>query len=282
MGTYHKYLDFLDHCDHDIGDRHSRGDGLVSEITLLSEFIASTLAIDSSENYDKKKDSTAVSSVQCLECYYYLGPDVNNFDIVLLDDFPVEMVKKYIQYFINNKNCGCAYTEIIKYVYKYWDNNKIKTEVDEIKKILADIANTNPVDYNNILTNCANPEYHYRRYHIFYPLLENYEELILKLVSFTYLSNAQDYLLDGIYLMDSSKLKHFYKKLLVALEENLEHPKRHCFNPWRTESRAFSQNIKIIKKLKDTENYDLLTDEDLKEYLIKHKQIAKIINNLIN
>ena len=199
-----------------------------------------------------------------------------NYFCIILDYFPKDFVIEIINRFINERIYNyLVYEEVKKYLYSHWNDNIVKEQVDKIKNILIETSNFTKDEYYDILHNYNNPKYnhekHYKYYvcwlYCFYPLLDNYEDLILKLVNLVYLDDGQDELLDGLLKMPSKKLVNFYNHFLlnVCKSKNAINQDK-CFNIWSIATGAYQQNIEIIKKLKFEENYNILEDELLYDF----------------
>lgn len=197
----------------------------------------------------------------------------NNKKIVLFDAFPLEFVKRIIQLFIDNRIYNeLLYNEVKKFVYSHWNDEICQDLIKQITDILTETANFSRETYRDIFW-CKHPTYksHCKYYvfwlYCFYPMLDNYEDLILKLVNLVFLDDAQDQLLYGIYDIESKKLLPFYKKFLLTVWKS-----KNCINDsecfdWRSiGTGALFQNAKICNKLKKELNWDIFTDPDFEEF----------------
>lgn len=292
MNFYDKFLDFVNNFPKKIGDKVNEYQ-TVDDMYLLTEFILNVHQIYETFDWNIENDEIRKMYLEDYQLRQYhknveRQNDINfekklgNFNIVIFDDFPIEEVKDLLQHFIDNRIYNQPiWMELVKFVYKHWNDDIIKNQVDEIKDTLIEVTNMSNVEYADILTNVKNPKYngkkHYVYYvfwlYIFYPLFDNCEELLLKLVSIVYIDDAQDGLLDGLFYMDSNKLVKFYNKFLIAVHNSDKTQDiskfyfgRRCFELWSTGTGAFTQNVNIIKKLKNDIGYDIFTDELLLDF----------------
>ena len=201
--------------------------------------------------------------------------------------YPSELLLKLIQMSFETREHPGSYVniEIVKYIYSIWDKSDNSDElskwINTIKNHLIETANMNSDEYYDILENPKNPRYnqskHYIYYtwwlYVYYPLIQDGEELILKLIDFAYLDDAQDMLMYGIYQMKPSRLNIFMKKFLIKLWDqynelhNMGTRKLNpCFNIWSNGTGAWSQIIDILKKLYRA-GYNLLENPELNKIL---------------
>lgn len=215
-----------------------------------------------------------------------------NYEIeqcIIFDKFPIDFVKEIINRFINGRIYNCiVYEEVKKFLYKHWNDEIIVPEVEKITKILIEVANFTRDDYCDIMRNPKNPRFNAEKHYVyyvfwlycFYPMLDNYEELIIKLINLVYLDDAQDELLNGLLHISSEKLVNFYNKFLINVSESRNAINNsHCFDLWSTGTGAYFQNIEIIKKLKSELKYDIFNDPCLENFWINEyngSQIARI------
>lgn len=214
---------------------------------------------------------------------------IENFSIVLFDCFPVELVEQIIQLFIDNRIYNhYVYPEVKKYLYLHWKDNKVPNQVKQITNILIETANFTKEEYADIITNFENPRYNKNKHYVyyvfwlycFYPLVENYEELLLKLVNLVHLEDAQDELMDGLFRIESKKLLPFYKKFLIAVWKSNNYRNDQCFDLFSYGTGAIQENAQIMKKLKDELGWDVFNEPELKEFWNDKEnsnQISKLI-----
>jgi hypothetical protein len=201
---------------------------------------------------------------------------VKNYSIIIFDYFPIELVKQIIQIFIDN----CVYNDIIyveikKYLWVYWNEEKISDITNQITSILINTANLSKDEYVKILNDYipGTDQKKYSKYYLFwlyffYPLIPGYEELVIKLVNLVYLNDAQDELMDGISRIESNELLPFYKKFIVGVWKSSNVYGTICFDLFGGGTGSFSQNVRVIKKLKEDLNWDIFSDPDLQEFWI--------------
>jgi hypothetical protein len=98
--------------------------------------------------------------------------------------------------------------------------------------------------------------------------LDNYEELIFKLVNLIHLNDAQDELMYGIYQINAPTLLPFYKKFIINVlnSANNHSCNRPCFPLFDSGTGSHWQQLLIIKKLKNELNWNMFEDKELMEY----------------
>jgi hypothetical protein len=146
--------------------------------------------------------------------------------------------------------------------------------VKQITDILIETANFTKEEYEDIMTNSKNPRYNREKHYVyyvfwlycFYPLVENYEELLLKLVNLVHLEDAQDELMDGLFRIESDKLLPFYKKFLIAVWKSNNYRNDNCFSLFSYGTGSIRENAKIMEKLKDELDWDVFSDPELQEF----------------
>jgi hypothetical protein len=201
---------------------------------------------------------------------------LENYSVIIFDYFPIEIVKKIIQYYVDNKIYNSYINiEIKKFLYSHWKDDLVKDIVQQITDILIETANFTKEEYLDIMSNPKNQRYNFKKHYIyyvfwlyfFYPLIEGYEELIIKLVNIVHLEDAQDELLNGIELIESTKLLVFYKKFILEVWKSCNYRGTMCFDLFNTATGSFGQNVRIIKKLKKDLGWNIFTDDDLQDFL---------------
>lgn len=210
----------------------------IKDIEVLEEFLSGAYAPDS---YEEK---------------YY------NLKYQVMGDFPVGIIDGLLDdYYNDQKICYTKWIqiELVKYIYGIWKEkeHKLYPWVERIRGHLVETANLSQEELRDIMYNPKNPKYHKRNHHryytwwlyVFYPLLEDAETLMLKLIKIASLEDAQDMFLDGIYLMEPDRLYAFMKKLLPALYE--KNYMDMCFDPLCSSTRALYQLKRITGKLND-------------------------------
>jgi hypothetical protein len=197
----------------------------------------------------------------------------------ILRDFPTSFIREIMEVNFNSRRVcykDFLHIELVKYTYHIWNDrsHELYDIVDRISSHLVEVANMSSEQYYDILHNKDNQKYdsgkHYMYYtwwlYAYYPLLEDGEELILKLIKFAYLEDAQDMLMYGIYQMEHCRLFNFTKKFMVALDEASK-VGRGCFDLFTSGTGATGQFKRIIDKLKERD-YDILNDKEI-EYLYR-------------
>lgn len=291
MSLYEEYIDFLNCSHHEIGDRHPNGDGLITEMTLISEYFAYVHSEYITDVYDKQKDITKNGCIKCLENYYYLGKTYDDYDFVILENFPEREIKLLINHFINDFTYNNVYIEVVKYLYKNWNNKIFQKEIREIEKFLTEFGNMTEKQYDDIVHNRPNNENIYTNndvrklqwLSVFYPLINNWENIVLNLIKKTHLFRNKYWLLEGLFNTKPNKLKIIYKEILLNLNKykNDQNKINYYFNLWTPHYSILLQNCKIIKKINSIPNYDIFSDEDLKEYWSSnHDKLENIIEIL--
>lgn len=146
------------------------------------------------------------------------------------------------------------YIEVVKYFYSIWnspDNDpRFQSIINIISKHLIETSNLTSQEYNQKLNerNAGDIKGVSFRYYtwwlyVFYPLLPNANQLILKLMEIVYLDDAQDSLLYGIYQMKKEQLIDFFPYFLHHLNTF------RCFDPNSTGTGAKKQMELIRKKI---------------------------------
>ena len=237
------------------------------------------------KNIDYQKMSEKEIKTREIQNHYKYKHGLNNYSVILFNHFPVDFVKQVIQIFIDNRIYNdIIYTEIKKFLYANWKNETIKDVVDQITNILVETANFTKEEYKDIMTNSSNPRYNFKKHYsyyvfwlyCFYPLIDGYQDLILKLVNIVYLDDAQDELMDGILKINSVELLPFYKKFIITVWKSCNYRYRQCFDLFFSATGAFSQNIDIIKKLKKDLTWDIFSDSELQEFWTHNDNIDLI------
>ncbi|XWV24997.1 putative ORFan [Tupanvirus deep ocean] len=262
------------------------------EIYLLQHFLFEIYEYDYSYNSNQyfgiepnTEPNHKNKEVQYFEKYYDL-----NFNI--LRCFPKEYVLELLEKNFEDRSIcynNLVHIELVKYTYHIWNNyvgkecsdftypeNEFCKLINKINDHLFEVANMDEKEYYDILRNDENPRFDRKKNYIYYtwwlyayfPLMDNAENLILKLVDFVYLNDAQDMLLYGIYQMQPSRLAPFMKDLMLKLfQQEVDHAtgKRvcgECFYMWCGGTGAWSQIIRILGKLYNN-GFDLMADPDL-------------------
>ena len=196
----------------------------------------------------------------------------------MIKDFPDDIINSLIEANLNTRSICYKHhlhIELVKYIYRIWNDqdNYSFNILTKLKNHLIETATMDKEEYYDILKNPNNKLYYPNRNYIyyswwlycFYPLLENGEELILKLIDFVYLEDAQDMLMYGIYQMDCNKLYSFFKKFVLALHKQKQSmEQKPCFYLFETGTGAFGQFDRIKNKLHEN-GYNILDDPDLQE-----------------
>lgn len=169
-----------------------------------------------------------------------------------------------------------THIELVKFFYHVWNSSHIESRFrDLIQKMtnhLIETANLSTEEYNSIMSDSNHPNYNFRKHYIyytwwlyvFYPLIEDGPNLIMKLIKFAYLDDAQDMLLYGIYQMPIIQLVPFFKPFLIEIWNQEKTKQRPCFSLWCTGTGSRSQIFRIVKKLV-TNGYQIHQDHELFE-----------------
>lgn len=197
-----------------------------------------------------------------------------NLEFNVIREFPIEMIKKLLELNFNTRDiCYMRYLhiELVKYIFYIWNDtsHELHYMIDKIKDHLIEVAGMNEDDYYDILNNGSNPRYNPDKNYMYYtwwlypyfPLLEDGENLILKLTSFAYLDDAQDMLMYGIYQMDPHRLYGFFKKFMQELHTAVS------FKLFESGTGSLGQFRLIAKKLYES-GYDIINDKDI-DYVYK-------------
>jgi len=197
-----------------------------------------------------------------------------NYNIIR--DFPKKKLLKWLNInFESRKICyvKLLHIELVKFVFHIWRNNndgEFSLHVQKIKNHLTEVANMNQAEYQDILNNKENPRYNTDKHYIYYTfwlypyfvLLDNCEELIIKLINLVYLDDAEMHLLYGIYHMEPHKLAPFMKNFLLELwRQNKHFTKKACFGfPGQFAYLILKTLFKLYKN-----GYDLINDAEVRE-----------------
>jgi len=169
------------------------------------------------------------------------------------------------------------YIEVVKYMYYIWNkpniSDNIRQKIDIIKNHLIETANLSKKEFEDIIYNPKNPKYKWRQHgyytsclYVYYPLLDNWQDLIIKLINVVpRLSDAQDMLMYGIYQVDSEKLFPFMKVFLETLmaRDHFSHDTwTGCFDITCEGIGALQQFVLIVNKLRD-DGYNFLENIDI-------------------
>lgn len=249
---------------------------------------------------DHKYDSySTTESDQHLSIY--------DLDFSFIKYFPIDIIIDILYEHIRGRSFNNSYylihTEAIKYIYGIWNkyinlgkfkkyheleypDNELYNIVQSINNHLIITANMNPIKYDAILKNDRKKYYLYYTHYLYayYPLLENGDELILKLIDFVYLNDAQDDLMYGIYQMEPNKLYHFMIKFMLRLNkqetdyDSGNRNSRICFDLFCFGTGSFIQFVRILRKLyKYDPGFDLLKVPELENiYTYTNKEGEKI------
>ncbi|AUL79329.3 putative orfan [Tupanvirus soda lake] len=296
---YQDFINFKTNYDYDsdktIVDAKEKGyydQQSYSEIYLLENFLSRiyeyNYSFDSEQYFGIKpitEDDEKNKEMQYFNKYYDL-----NFNI--LKNFPKEYVLDLLEKNFESRSIcysNLVHIELVKYTYQIWNyyigkesnhflypENELCKLINKIKYHLLEVANMSEKEYYDILRNDENPRFNRKKHYIYYtwwlyayyPLMENAEDLILKLIDFVYLNDAQDMLLYGIYQMDPIRLAPFMKKFMLKLfQQEIDQISgtrtcSECFCMWSSGTGAWSQMVRILGKLHKN-GFDLMTDPNL-------------------
>lgn len=228
---------------------------------------------------DRIKEIKRIRQEKINEQNYTNG--LENYSIIIFEYFPIDLVKRIIQLFI--ENCiynNFIYMEIKKFLFKYWKDQKVSNIVNQITDILVKTANLSKDEYLNILseTDLKSGNKKYSKYYLFwlyffYPLIDEYEELIMKLINLVYLDDAQDELMNGLLRIESDKLLPFYKKFFIGVLKSSCVYGINCFDLFGSGTGSYVQNLQIIKKLKIELDWDFFSDQDLQDFITEPENL---------
>lgn len=209
---------------------------------------------------------------------------LENYSIIIFEYFPIDLVKRIIQLFV--EKCiynNFIYIEIKKFLFKYWKDQKVSNIVNQITEILVKTANLSKDEYLNILYETdlkTNKKKHSKYYlfwlYFFYPLIDKYEELIMKLINLVHLDDAQDELMYGLQRIESTKLLPFYKKFFIGVLKSSCVYGINCFDLFDSATGSYIQNLQIIKKLKIELGWDFFSDPDLQDFITEPENLHTI------
>lgn len=297
--NYESYLEFKKSFDwskdQEIIDAKEKGyfeEEMCNEVNLLEKFLETKYQQFKRDDSDDPDDSGEPDK----SCQEYLDK-YHDLEYNITRDFPIEyMLKLATENFEDRTICYHyqVHIEVVKYIFHIWPKsvNSPQSEfydlIQKIKAHLIEAVNFNPQEYYDMLQNKSNPRFNPKKHYIYYtwwlyvyfPLLEDPEEKILKLIDFVYLEDAQDMLMYGIYQLEPAVLAPFFKKFMLALWkqeiDNLAGMKkdRHWFGPessakdricfliLESGTGAMGDTFNILKKLYRS-GYDLLADPEL-------------------
>lgn len=246
-------------------------------ISALNEFFDSVYYVKPDQDNDDSDENEEETHEQSLaiETCHIREHDMN---FHYLDTYPNHIVLLLLEKNFNERGIcyeSFLHIELVKWLYRHWKDAIAAPIVDKIKAHLVEVANMTSQEYNDILYNSENPRYdrkkHYMYYtwwlYVYYPLLDNWENLVMKLISLAYLEDAQDMLLYGLYFVDPERLAPFMKHFILTLHTQRQQSitstrDRACFDIYQSGTGASGQISQILKKLKDV-GYDLFNDHDL-------------------
>jgi hypothetical protein len=193
--------------------------------------------------YDKKRECVSQKDYYNIDkCFI---KTINQEEIIYLSD-----------HVLLNGEClfSILYIEIVKFFYSIWNKNdndpRLQNIINIITEHLIKTSNLSKDEYNEKLNKhdagCikgSSLRYYTWWLYVFYPLLPNSTELILKLIEITYLDDAQDSLLYGIYQMKKEQLIEFFPLFIERVCTF------RCFNPTSTGTGAKKQVERIWKKI---------------------------------
>ena len=244
------------------------------------------------ENSGEKPDEINTNvdvEVQLLNDFLSKFPseECETLSINPLEGFPIPLIDKVLHVHFNIRTyCFSAiHYAIVKYIFNFWtklnaknftqeeleQNQKIISWIEVIKNHLIEVANMNKEEYEDIMWNSRNPRYNRGKHYMYYtwwlygyfPLIENGDELILKLLQIVFIDDAQDMLLWGILqINDSTRIFNLLKQILLILHQQDKDGKRQAFDPFSSGTGALSEIILLFDKLRlsvDENGVDLKT-----------------------
>ena len=235
--------------------------------------------LDSNLNDNSSTSFNNSELISDIDKKYY---DINyNF----LTKFPTDYVLQFLDIYFNTRHiCHIEYVniEIVKFIYHNWNQPFIADFINELKKHLIELVNMTRDEYYDILRNSNNKKYNREKHYIyytwwlyaFYPLIENAQELILKLIDLVYLDDAQDMLLYGIYQINNiNELYLLIKNILFKLNTQ----DKPCFYMFESGTGALFQFKMILNKL-DIRGKELLLCPELKDVFMFTNFQGKLID----
>jgi hypothetical protein len=192
----------------------------------------------------------------------------------IMDGWPVRFMLRLLKVNFESRDICYLQTlhiEVVKYIFSIWDkyadlpyqrrtfpHGELYQSISLLKNHLIEAANFDPDEYNRILRDPKhprfNPDKHYRYYtwwlYCYFPLINNGDELILRLIRFAKLEDAQDMLMFGIYqIQDPKRLASLMIQLITDVDKS--------FDFTQSGTGALRQSIKIFRKLYQA-GYNLL------------------------
>ena len=275
MNYYQEYLEFVKNYDLN-KDRHVIENKYCDEYNIddadlyyLEAFLEPKYFKNHSENFG----------------YFEMDKEIY-FDrsINFIEHFPLNIILKLIERYYTFYNIGtCSQIEIVKYLFAIWHNEncpeQVKYWIQKITNHLTTVANMDKHQYDEMVHNSYYDKtmfkftgilYYTWWLYVFYPLLENCTELILKLMKIAYICDAQDMLMYGIYQMSPNKLKSFMKDFIVVVNNSYNEQHR-GFNLLESCTGSFQQLKRIISKLSKN-GYNFFDDPSLQWFADEFKK----------
>ncbi|AYV84558.1 MAG: putative orfan [Hyperionvirus sp.] len=188
------------------------------------------------------------------------GPDRDDkkyYDITfrIMTDFSIDMLDDLISAYFNEPQiCYTMYLhiELVKYIYAIWndESHKLYHWVTAIKTHLVKTANLSRDELYDVMQRRergSSALFYTWWLYVYYPLVPDAENLMLKLTKIARFNDAQDMFMYGIYQMEPKRLYHFMKNWLPSLYE-IE-PLLMCFDPLCSSTGALDQLKMIADKL---------------------------------
>ena len=211
----------------------------------------------------------------------------------LIRDFPVSYIVWLIHAFeIKNYpifHYLLPYFELIKYIYHVWDDyasiayadhtrvyphNELYEYIYTIKDFLRRIANMDRETYFRTNMNYSTKSKWV--WYAYFPLLKDGKELILKYISFSILHDSQNFLMYGIYQIETEQLYPFFKEFISIIIEQEKHDLP-CLELLCGASGTYSDVFNVIKKLHNA-GYNIIDDPQFEKLFSEDVKIKMYID----
>jgi len=191
-----------------------------------------------------------------------------NYNIIR--DFPKKKILRWLEVTFKSPRIRYDDTtelhlELIKFIFYIWDKNDDEDYVLYIQKIkshLIELVNMSANEYNDIITDIENPKYSIKNY--FYNkfwlysccvLMDNCEDLIIKLIDIIDLKDSEYDLLYGLEQIDIGRLFILCKKIMLVIKQQNNFDREPCFE---IENSSGFSNL-LLKLCKN--GYDVINDQ---------------------
>lgn len=210
-------------------------------------------------NFSQKEYREIYILNKFLESKYHNNDKYYDMEFNIIRHFPSDTLKNFMDLYFNTQKICYEYflnIEIVKYIYNMWNNteHELYCIVGNIKNHLIEVVNM--YEYNNI-----SHKYYTWWLYAYFPLLEDGENMILRLIKFVYLNDTQDMLMYGIYQIGPDRLYRFFKNFMITLYA-VNTVTGNGFELMDSTTGALSQFEMVAKKLYRA-GYEIINDPDI-------------------